>query len=133
MPLDNFFSHRPTDRQVWRAIIAFGRNTATYKFAFAAALLETAKSGKGQIQVSDLAEPFSRQLCQHLARSPKQITTRLDGEKSFLSACRKFNERSLDLEELLAVTEKKGFVNVVEAFLSRRTKLCRLSLTQHER
>ena len=49
----------------------FGKNSATYKFAFAKALLEQVSQEKTKISLSDLAEHFSRNVIEHLKQSDK--------------------------------------------------------------
>jgi 5-methylcytosine-specific restriction endonuclease McrA len=60
-----------------------------------------------------LAEPFSRHLCEHLAHSPKQITSR---SSAFIETCQKFNTDEITKDELLGTTRKLGFNNVIDAF-----------------
>ena len=57
----------PTLESQWRALILFGKNSATYKFAFAKSLLELANKETTTISLNDLAEPFSR----HITRTSK--------------------------------------------------------------
>ena len=113
--LHDFFSHTPTDSEVWRAIVAFGRNTATYKFAFGKTLLEMASNGITEATTEDLARPFATALCTHLKHSEKQITRDVK-PGSFLATCKEFNQGDVDEAHLLAITAKKGFINVIEAF-----------------
>ncbi len=58
----------------WRSIILFGRNVASYKFALAKSLIEIGGREHELIKLEDLAEPFSRHVCEHLKRNPKQST-----------------------------------------------------------
>lgn len=44
----NFQVNAPSAESEWRALILFGKNTATYKFAFAKSLLELVEQGKGR-------------------------------------------------------------------------------------
>ena len=53
----------------WRALILFGLNVATYKFAFAQALLDVAKSGQSTVSLDQLSLPYARHLIRHLMRS----------------------------------------------------------------
>jgi hypothetical protein len=46
----------------WRAIILFGKNSATYKFAFAKSLLELISEEKTSITLGELVKPFSKTL-----------------------------------------------------------------------
>jgi hypothetical protein len=47
---------QPSD--YWRAIILYGRNTATYKIALAHCLIEFAEQGKTRVSMEELAEAF---------------------------------------------------------------------------
>jgi 5-methylcytosine-specific restriction endonuclease McrA len=114
-PLNDFFSHTPTDSEVWRAIVAFGKNSATYKFAFGRTILKLAADGVTSATAEDLARPFAAALCEHLKHSEKQLTREV-GAGSFLATCRDFNTGKVDESQLLKVTAQKGFVNVIEAF-----------------
>jgi len=106
----DFLDHQRTLPNYWRAVILFGQNVASYKFALAKSLIELSASGKTAITLDDLADPFSRHVVDHLARAPKQATW---ASSRFLDACRKFAPGS---DELIAATVKLGFNNVVDAF-----------------
>ncbi|MFH1726861.1 MAG: HNH endonuclease [Pseudomonadota bacterium] len=97
----------------WRAIILFGRNVASYKFALAKALLEMGKIENDLVTLEKLAEPFSRHLCEHLKHSPKQITSK---SSSFLDACNKYINNNITKDELIQITVNQGFNNVIDAF-----------------
>jgi hypothetical protein len=103
----------PTLESQWRALILFGKNSATYKFAFAKSLLEIVDTETTMISLSDLAEPFSKYITEHLKINDKQGNS---NSSNFLNHCREFNEGKLNKEKLLSITEKLGFVNVVDAF-----------------
>ena len=75
MSIELFQEEYPSLESYWRSIILFGRNVASYKFALAKSLLEIAPTGKTEIYLEELAEPFSRNLCEHIAISPKQVTS----------------------------------------------------------
>ena len=113
-PINNFFSYEPTPLEKWRAIVAFGRNSATYKFAFGKAILNLAAKGITSASTEDLAQPFAEEICSHLLRSGSQITRKSQG--FFLDTCVKFNKGEIAKDELLEVTSSKGFVNVIDAF-----------------
>lgn len=97
----------------WRAIILFGKNSATYKFAFAKSLLELINEEKTRISLQDLSKPFADNLIEHLKKSDKQGNS---PSSKFLEACRQNINGELPKEELYSITEKLGFVNVVDAF-----------------
>lgn len=111
--MTKFQINDPSLESQWRAIILFGKNSATYKFAFAKSLLEIIDAETTRISLSELATPFSRNIVEHLKQNDKQGSAR---SSKFLEACRKSISGELNEAALLKVTEKLGFVNVVDAF-----------------
>jgi hypothetical protein len=109
----NFTEVQPTLENYWRSIILFGRNVASYKFALGKSLLELSPQRKETISLEELAEPFARHICEHLASATKQATSTTS---RFLDTCRKFNAGEIKKEELLDATTKLGFNNVIDAF-----------------
>jgi len=75
LPQSFFFQNDSTAETKWRALILFGSNTATYKFAFAKSLLELVDKETTKISLEDLAKPFALNLAEHLKASPKQINS----------------------------------------------------------
>ena len=110
---DEFLQYSPTLDNYWRSIILFGRNVASYKFALAKSLLEFRERGSDLISLEELAEPFSRNVCSHLAAAPKQATS---PSSKFLNTCKSFNEGKISGSQLIEATSKLGFVNVIDAF-----------------
>ena len=108
-----FYEVEPTVENYWRAIILFGRNAASYKFALAKAMYEFKDSPTDLISLERLAEPFSRHLCDHLKHSPKQVTS---PSHTFIDACNQYNLHQLSQDELIATTVKLGFNDVIGAF-----------------
>ncbi len=108
-----FYACDPTIENYWRGIILFGKNSASYKFALAKSLLELADSTTDLVTLDELAKPFSKYICQHLRISDKQTTS---PNSNFLNKCSEFNNGHCSEDELLAVTNKLGFVNVIDAF-----------------
>ena len=76
----------------WRAIILFGQNVASYKFALAGALLEIG-TGSEEVSLDELALPFASRVAEHLRTHDKQGTFQ---QSRFLDACRAFNSGELD-------------------------------------
>ena len=64
--MPQFTEVQPTLENYWRAVILFGRNVASYKFALGHSLLELASNGNEIITLENLAAPFSRHICNHL-------------------------------------------------------------------
>lgn len=108
-----FYTVEPTLENYWRAIILFGKNVASYKFALAKSLYDLKASPNDIISLEELAVPFSGHLCEHLKHSPKQITSR---SSKYLDACLAFNNQQIELDELIDHTVKLGFNNVIDAF-----------------
>ncbi len=108
-----FYEVEPTLDNYWRAIILFGRNVASYKFALARSLYELNTVSDDLVSMDLLAEPFSRHICNHLTHSPKQITS---SSSKFLEACKGYNDSVVSQDELIQQTIKLGFVNVIDAF-----------------
>src|SRR5687767_5822263 len=98
----------PSLESQWRAVILFGKNSATYKFAFAKSLLELVEEEKTTVSLQDLAEPFSRHIIAHLRQNDKQGNS---SSSKFLDACRGYLNGSVSHGELLIQTERLGFVN----------------------
>ena len=70
--MTEFQINDPSLESQWRALILFGKNSATYKFAFAKSLLELVDKETTSISLLDLAVPFSRNITNHLKESDKQ-------------------------------------------------------------
>lgn len=111
--MDKFIAVEPSLENQWRAIILFGNNVASYKFALAKSLYELAGSQNDLISLEALASPFSRHICEHLQHSPKQATS---ASSKFLEACRSHSQGITSKDELIGHTVKLGFNNVIDAF-----------------
>ena len=108
-----FLDVQPTVENRWRALVLFGRNVATYKFALARALLQLRDRGNEVIPLEDLALPYALGICEHLNVAGKQGTS---ASSRFLEACRAFNDEKLTREQLREATVRLGFNNVIDAF-----------------
>src|SRR5687768_2288152 len=108
-----FLAQQLTLENYWRAIMLFGLNVASYKFALAKSLIELSAMGKASITLEQLAEPFSRNIVEHLVTAPKQITS---SSSRFLDSCRRFGTGDINKDELIGMTVKLGFQNVINAF-----------------
>ena len=111
--LNDFLTKAPTLDANWRAVVLFGRNVASYKFALAKALLGLADRADDRVPREELAAPFARHLCEHLKLVDKQTTSR---SSKFLDACRAFNRGELSEDALVGTTTRLGFNNVIDAF-----------------
>ena len=108
-----FQAEDPTLESQWRAIILFGKNSATYKFAFAKALLEVVDKERTSVSLEELAHPFSRNMLAHLKTSARQGTS---NSSTFLNGLRDYLGERITYEEMIAMTVREGFKKVVDAF-----------------
>ncbi len=116
----NFDDVEPTLENYWRAIILFGKNTASYKFALAKSLIDISLERKSDlITLDDLALPYALHLAEHLKHSPKQSTAKTS---QFIQACQGYNEGNIDEDKLIQITKKEGFKYVLDAFHVVNTK-----------
>lgn len=112
MAAELFLSSTPSVEDCWRGVVLYGRNTATYKFALATALLKLKPQSGELVKLEDLAPVFARSISEHLLIAPKQITTT---SGKFIQACLAFNQDQ-DLNRLVDATLAYGFANVIDAF-----------------
>jgi 5-methylcytosine-specific restriction endonuclease McrA len=108
-----FLDVQPTRENHWRALVLFGRNVATYKFALGRALLELRARPGDLVRLDELAMPYAQAICDHLKAAPKQGTS---ASSRFLDQCRIFNQGDIGEDRLRDVTVQLGFNNVIDAF-----------------
>ncbi|HAM22207.1 MAG TPA: HNH endonuclease, partial [Actinobacteria bacterium] len=111
--IEQFTDERPSLDSYWRALILFGRNVASYKFALGQSLLELGAEVREQVTLDELAVPFSRHVCRHLRAVDRQGTSE---RSKFLDACRAHNAGELSEDDLIETTRRLGFQNVIDAF-----------------
>ncbi|MCX5870531.1 MAG: HNH endonuclease [Deltaproteobacteria bacterium] len=108
-----FYEIEPSRENYWRAIILFGRNVASYKFALAKALYDLRSHPQELIRMDELAPYFAKHITEHLKHCNKQATS---SQSRFLNACRTFNDNNIPESKLIEETVKFGFQNVIDAF-----------------
>lgn len=111
--LTRFQINDPSIESQWRALILFGKNSATYKFAFAKSLLDIVERERTKVSLEELAKPFANAIVEHLKNSDKQGSA---NSSKFLNGCRQYINSEITESDLYALTEKYGFINVVDAF-----------------
>ena len=109
----SFISKQPQLEDYWRGIVLFGRNVASYKFALAKSLLELKPASGELVKLEDLAPVYSGHIAEHLKQANKQGTS---SSSKFLDGCRKYNLGNINQEELIELTIRSGFNNVIDAF-----------------
>lgn len=108
-----FYEIEPTLENYWRAVILFGKNVASYKFALAKALYDLRKSPTEIIRLDELAPFFADHIVTHLKQCDKQITS---SQSRFLDTCRQYSKGEITRERLIQDTVRTGFNNVIDAF-----------------
>lgn len=111
--IDAFRSRERSMDTMLRSIVLFGANTACYKFALAEALYNAVENDRSSLTLEELAVPFSRAVCRHLSRSPKQSTNK---SSAYLDVCAAFNRGEVDELHLVDATVRYGFRYVLDAF-----------------
>jgi len=102
-----------TDTDYFRAVVLYGRNVASYKFALAESLFKIASEDKDFVTLEQLADPFTEALCRHLQLQDKQTTSR---SSKFLDTLRDFNQGLISKTKKIDVAARLGFINVIDAF-----------------
>lgn len=113
MPVTNFQDHDASLESQWRAIILFGKNSATYKFAFGKSLLDLISKEKNTVSLTEIAPLYVQSILEHLKSNDKQGNAQTS---KFLQACRNYNNGLISYDELISKTIRDGFNNVVDAF-----------------
>ena len=104
----------PTDElEIFRAIILYGKNTASYKFALGKALIQLASENKTFVSLEDLAMPFAQSIIEHVKAGKRQTVT---ASSKFLYGCQLYAENKIDDDQLIQLTKKEGFKYVIDAF-----------------
>lgn len=108
-----FYQTDLSKETLWRAIILFGRNVASYKFALGESLIALACEGKTLVTLEELAPLYSAAICRHIREFTRQGTFQ---SSKFLSACEDYNGGKITKDELTHITVRQGFNNVIDAF-----------------
>lgn len=103
----------PSLESQWRALILFGKNSATYKFAFGQALLNLIEKETTTVSLNQIAPLYVESILEHLKTNDKKGNS---SSSVFLNACRDFNTSIISYDQLINLTIKHGFNNVVDAF-----------------
>jgi len=111
--MSKFYEITPSHENYWRAIILFGRNVASYKFALAKSLYDLRERDNDLVTLEELAPLFSHHVSEHLKINDKQATS---ASSKYLNACREFNRGEISYERLMDMTRKHAFANVIDAF-----------------
>ena len=98
-----------------RTIIHKGKNVACYKFPWFQTILNFGVQGKTHIKIEELSKPHVEKIIKHMKESPFQGQTGVRDGK-MLKSVKDHIDGKIDMENLLLITEKEGFKDVVRAF-----------------
>jgi hypothetical protein len=102
-----FQVNNPSIESQWTSLILFGKNSATYRFAFAKSLLEVAEKQKTTVSLKDLSIPFVNSIVEHLKYHDKQGSFT---SGKFLKGCREYIQGKISAKHLYDLTGKFAFV-----------------------
>ena len=108
-----FIDRKPSIDTQWRGIVLFGKNSATYKFAFGKALLKLAENGLSSASLETIAPLYADYIIDHIKEGNKQG---LSSSSTFLEGLNKYIEGRISRDEVIQLTQKFGFKNVIDAF-----------------
>ena len=83
--MEDFFLKDPALETKWRSLILFGKNSATYKFAFAKTILDVVDKETTVVTLEQLSKPCANYILNHLKRFHKRGNS---NSSEFLNACR---------------------------------------------
>jgi hypothetical protein len=112
--MTTFHQVSPSLENYFRAVILFGQNTASYKFALGKALIELSERDDDFVPLDVLATYFSKHISEHVALAPKQSTR--SGKVKFFDLCERYNSGEADQDELIEFTIKNAFNDVIDRF-----------------
>ena len=103
-----------SNETIWRSIVLFGKNTASYKFSLAKGILDLAKKGKSIISYKELAQAYAPHLLEHYKTGLNQDTRGTDS--ALARTYKDYVKGDVSYDELISFTATKGFNNVVPRF-----------------
>lgn len=96
---EDFFRAEPTPQAVWRWIVLMGRNSRTYKFPLAAALLEHAATGREDVPLAELAATYAMNIVRRVKDAPQASENTSSSATDFLTVAKEEADESLRLGE----------------------------------
>lgn len=112
--LSSFRENDFSNETIWRSIILFGKNTASYKFSLAKGILNLAKLGKSVVSYEELAQAYTPHLLKHYKSGLSQDTRSTDS--GLARTYKGYVIGDVSYDELINYTAKNGFKNVIPRF-----------------
>jgi len=112
--IKHFLTDHNTVQNTFRTLVLFGKNTATYKFAFCHALLK--QKSQNAIRYDDLRDDFVTEFIKHYEHNPHQFNQGATKFTQAIDGYLKSDRSSSDWTGLIDVAEQSIYNNVFDAF-----------------
>lgn len=112
--VESFKSEDPNVDTIWRSIILFGKNTASYKFSLAKSLLQLAEKGHSRVTFNDLATVYAPYLISHIEEGMSQDTRSTDSK--LIKTYKQYLDQEIDFDQIVDFTSKNAFNDVIPRF-----------------
>ena len=112
--VESFKSEDPNVDTIWRSIILFGKNTASYKFSLAKSLLQLAEKGHSRVTFNDLATVYAPYLISHIEEGMSQDTRSTDSK--LIKTYKQYLDQEIDFDQIVDFTSKNAFKDVIPRF-----------------
>lgn len=112
--LESFKSEDPNVDTIWRSIILFGKNTASYKFSLAKSLLQLAEKGHSRVTFNDLATVYAPYLISHIEEGMSQDTRSTDSK--LIKTYKQYLDQEIEFDQIVDFTSKNAFKDVIPRF-----------------
>lgn len=110
----DFVDSEVSNQNIFRTLIVFGKNVATYKFAFCHALLHS--KPKSEIYYHELRDDFLQELISHYSQNTHQFTKSSNTLTNAMDIYLASSKSQNDWASLVKVAEKNIYNNVFDAF-----------------
>lgn len=111
--MNEFLENDKSLESIYRSIYLFGRNVATYKFALAKSLIEVSNGSNTFISLEELSPIYTKYMLEHIGNGKRQVTSTTS---KFINSLELFKRGEIEYDQLMLITEKIGFTNVIDAF-----------------
>ena len=112
--VESFKSEDPNIDTIWRSIILFGKNTASYKFSLAKSLLELAEKDQTRFTFKDLAAVYAPHLISHIKEGMSQDTRSADSK--LIKTYKQYLNQEIGFDQIVDFTAKYAFKDVIPRF-----------------
>jgi hypothetical protein len=112
--IKSYLETQSSSINTFRTLVLFGKNTATYKFAFCDALLKL--NPVNEIKYDDLRDDFMKELVSHYNENRHQFKSGPTKLTQAMDHYLKGSQSESEWHELLTVAERNIYNNVFDAF-----------------